>query len=381
LESLQGILTQLTGYWEYQVLGLALGRALFGVVLLLGGIFLRRQLADLLVSIVGRLTRHRDEALIGHAIEAARRPLQLLVLAITLKVAVSVSGLVGYGEEYVARIVRTLVIGFLFWMALRLAETVVSRFLARYAQHTFETTLREFVTSAVRIVLFFLGLSAVLEIWGFNVVAVLGGLGLMGAGLAFGAKEFFADLLSGLVLLTERTADRGDWVRTSEIDGIVERIGIRSTRVRRFDKTLTNVPNRFLADRPLINFSRMTQRRIYWTIGVEYRTEESQLKAIVREISEYIHQHEGFETDSSKVLTFVFLDSFGDSSVNIMLYCFTRTTVWGEWLALKEELAYEVKRIVESHGATFAFPSTSLYVESLPFGTPEPFPRETAPQP
>ena len=119
---------------------------------------------------------------------------------------------------------------------------------------------------------------------------------------------------------------------------------------------------------------RMTQRRIYWTIGVEYRSDASQIQAIVRDISEFLQQHEGFETDPAKVSTFVFLDSFGDSSVNLMVYCFTKTTVWGEWLALKEELAYAIKRIVEEHGAGFAFPSTSLYVESLPFGSPEPFP-------
>ena len=81
-----------------------------------------------------------------------------------------------------------------------------------------------------------------------------------------------------------------------------------------------------------------------------------------------------FETDPKKTKTFVFLDSFGASSIDIMLYCFTKTTEWGEWLAAKEELAYKIKSIVEGHGAGFAFPSTSLYVETLPFGTPEAFP-------
>ena len=99
-----------------------------------------------------------------------------------------------------------------------------------------------------------------------------------------------------------------------------------------------------------------------------------QMQTIVKEISEYVHGNEAFETNPNRVLTFVFLDSFGDSSINIMLYCFTKTTVWGEWLSAKQDLAYAVKEIVERNGAAFAFPSTSLYVESLPFGTPEAFP-------
>ena len=177
-----------------------------------------------------------------------------------------------------------------------------------------------------------------------------------------------------LLAIMDKMIDRGDWIRTTDLEGTVERVGLRATRVRQFDKALVTVPNSMLVDRALINFTRMTNRRIYWKIGVEYRTSQEQLQAIIKEISDYVHGNEAFETDPNRVLTFVFLDSFGDSSINIMLYCFTKTTVWGEWLSAKQDLAYEIKKIVERNGAAFAFPSTSLYVESLPFGTPEAFP-------
>ena len=96
----------------------------------------------------------------------------------------------------------------------------------------------------------------------------------------------------------------------------------------------------------------------------------------LKEISEYIHETENFETNPDRVLTFVFVDSFGDSSIDLMVYCFTKTTNWGEWLEVKQDLIYQVKEIVQRNGTGFAFPSTSLYVESLPFGTPEAFPGE-----
>lgn len=117
----------------------------------------------------------------------------------------------------------------------------------------------------------------------------------------------------------------------------------------------------------------MTQRRIYWRIGVEYRTTKEQLGAIITDIRDYLKSNPDFEADPAKAKTFVYLDSFGASSVDILVYCFTKTTVWGEWLSAKEQLAYTIKEIVEGHGSSFAFPSTSLYVETLPFGTPEPF--------
>ncbi len=116
----------------------------------------------------------------------------------------------------------------------------------------------------------------------------------------------------------------------------------------------------------------MTHRRIYWMIGVEYRTTVDQLREIRDRIEDYVVDSEEF-ADPSEVATFVRIDRFGDSSIDIMLYCFTRTIKWGEWLEIKERLAYRVKEIVEGAGAGFAFPSRSVYVETVPFGTPEPF--------
>jgi len=210
-------------------------------------------------------------------------------------------------------------------------------------------------------------------LWGFNVAAVLGSLGLVGMAVALGAQSFIGNMFAGLTIFLDRMFEKGNWIKTPDVEGTVEDIGFRATKVRRFDKALVTIPNSKLASEALINFSRMTQRRIYWSIGVEYRTTKEQLRDIIQDISDYLHSHPDFETDPTKTKTFVYLDSFGASSIDLMLYCFTKTTEWGEWLAVKEQLAYKVKEIVEGHGTSFAFPSTSLYVETLPFGTPEPF--------
>jgi MscS family membrane protein len=374
VESLQRITSTAAGFWNGIFPDQPLGGVFAGLAVLVGAWLLRGRLVDLLLAIARRFRRHKSEGLFPQFLEAASRPLRLAVLAVAIHFAAVLAGLSKLDVLPVGLVTRTLLLGFVFWTLLRMLDPLVSWFLPHVSHRSGESALRDFVVTCLRLVVFLLGVSTALQEWGFHVVALLGSLGILGAALALGAKELFSDLLAGVVLLTERIAERGDWIRTPEVEGTVERIGLRATRVRRFDKTLTSVPNHFLADRPLINFSRMTQRRIYWTIGVEYRAEASQIQAIVADISEFIHQHEGFETDPAKVSTFVFLDSFGDSSVNIMVYCFTKTTVWGEWLALKEELAFAIKRIVEGRDAGFAFPSTSVYVESLPFGNPDPFP-------
>jgi MscS family membrane protein len=146
---------------------------------------------------------------------------------------------------------------------------------------------------------------------------------------------------------------------------VVETIGFRSTLVRRFDKAPVYVPNTALSDHAVTNFSQMTYRRINWTIGVEYRTTTPQLRTIRDDIESYLRSSSDIAQPPGAPMA-VRIDAFSDSSIDILVYCFTVTTDWGEWLRVKEALAYRVREIVERAGASFAFPSQSIYVESLP---------------
>ncbi len=188
----------------------------------------------------------------------------------------------------------------------------------------------------------------------------------MSCAVALGAQDMFKNLIAGLLIIGERRFQRSDWIKVDGIvEGTVERINFRSTTVRRFDKAPVHVPNTELSDNAVTNFSAMTHRRIYWKLGVEYRTTVDQLRQIRDAIESYVLGSDEF-AHPPEVSTFVRVDSFNDSSIDFMLYCFTKTTDWGEWLEIKERLAYKIKDIVEEAGTGFAFPSQSLYVESTP---------------
>jgi MscS family membrane protein len=233
--------------------------------------------------------------------------------------------------------------------------------------------MMDWLVKAIKIVIAFVGVAAVLEIWGIQVGPILAGLGLFGVAVALGAQDLFKNLIAGILIIAERRFNKGDWVRVdSVVEGTVEQIGFRSTMVRRFDKAPVFVPNTKLADNAVTNFSAMTHRRIYWHIGVEYSTTIEQLRTIRDNIETYVLSSDQF-AHPPEVSTFVRIDKFSDSSIDIMLYCFTRTTDWGTWLEIKEQLAYHIKDVIESAGTGFAFPSTSLYVESLPGDAPEVF--------
>jgi len=237
----------------------------------------------------------------------------------------------------------------------------------------FSETMVAWFVKAIKILFMFIGAAAILDVWGIEIGPILAGLGLFGLAGALAAQDLLKNLLSGVLVLAERRFQVGDWIRVDGVvEGTVETIGFRSTAVRQFDKALVQVPNAELADNAVINFSEMTHRRIYWKIGVVYGTTVDQLRYIRDEIEAYILDTDDF-AKPPEVSTFVRIDSFGDSAIDIMVYCFTKTTVWGEWLAVKERLAYRIQDIVAEAKSDFAFPSTSLYVESLPGDQPEVF--------
>jgi MscS family membrane protein len=181
--------------------------------------------------------------------------------------------------------------------------------------------------------------------------------------VALGAQDLFKNLISGILVLVERRFQVGDWIFVEGvIEGTVESIGFRSTVVRRFDKSLATIPNFQFAENAVINNSQTTNRRINWMIGLEYRTTSEQLKNIKDQIENYIKNPQDFSKSADTMLS-VKIDQFAASSIDIRLICFTETTNFKEWLNVKDYLAIEIKDIVEKNKASFAFPSTSIYVE------------------
>ncbi len=363
--------------WQTGVLGVSLGEVVTALLVLFAFLGLRRIFFRFVVSSLRNVTKRTKTNFDDLFLSAVEKPLEFGFVVVGVSVAGQVLPMSAAVGEIFDQFIRSLIALMLFWVLFRAIDPLSSfmdRGLDMMGSSSMRDTMKSFFVKLAKFVVICLGVAAVFQEWGFNVAAVLGSLGLVGMAVALGAREFIANLFAGLTIFLDRMFEKSNWIRTPDVEGLVEDIGFRATKIRRFDKALVTIPNARLAGEALINFSRMTNRRIYWSIGVEYRTTQDQLRVIIRDIQEYVNASEDFETDPAKTKTFVFVDAFGASSIDLMLYCFTRTTEWGEWLACKERLAYKVKDIVEGHGAAFAFPSTSLYVETLPLGKPETFP-------
>lgn len=363
--------------WQTGILNTNLGNIFIALGVFLFFLFVRRiffrVFSRTLKRLAGRTTTDIDDRIL----EAIERPLEFTFVIIGLYISVQVVSLSPALDLVFGRLIRSLIAFTIFWGIFRILDPLsilLDRTITLFGSPSMHETIKGFFVKVAKFVVVCLGVASVFQEWGFNVAALLGSLGLLGMAVALGAQDLIKNMFAGLTIFLDRMFEKGNWIKSTDVEGIVEEIGFRAAKIRRFDKALVTIPNSKLAGEALINYSRMTQRRIYWSIGVEYRTTKEQLRDIIHDIADYLHTNPDFETDPAKTKTFVYLDSFGSSSIDVMLYCFTKTIEWGEWLAVKERLAYTIKDIVERHGASFAFPSTSLYVETLPFGKPEAFP-------
>ncbi len=357
--------------WGKGVFGIDLGRIVVALLIIAGFLLVRRLLARFLVSRLMTFAKRTSFRLDDEIVKALEDPLTLIPVVLGVFIATQYLSLSGRLEVVADQVVRSLVAYLIFWVLVRLVRPL--SFLLGKLEDVFSSTIVDWLIKSIRVALILIGAAAILEIWGIKVGPILAGLGLFGVAVALGAQDLFKNLISGLLIIAERRFHRGDWVCVDGIvEGTVETIGFRSTLIRRFDKAPVFVPNAKLSDNAVTNFSAMTHRRIYWMIGVEYRTTVEQLREIRDGIEEYVLNSEDF-AKPPEVATFVRIDKFNDSSIDIMLYCFTKTTVWGEWLAIKEQLAYKIKEIVETAGTSFAFPSQSVYVETLLTEEPETF--------
>lgn len=371
IESWQQFWRLVVGVWNAVFLGMSVGHVLAALLIMLVFLVLRSLLSRFLIGWLKQIGKRTSTGIDDKTIEALHRPMELVPVILGVFFAMQVLQLDPPFDLIATQIVQSLIVIAIFWAMFNIAAPV-SSLLHRF-DGVLTTAMVDWIVRAVRGLIIFIGGVSVLELWGIQVGPLLAGLGLFGVAVALGAQDLFKNLIAGTLILIERRFKQGDWIRVDGVvEGVVERIGFRSTRVRRFDKAPVIVPNAQLSDNAITNFSEMTHRRIYWVIGVEYSTTIEQLKDIRNGIDAYVAQNEDY-AQPPEVPMFVRVDSFNSSSIDIMLYCFTKTTMWGEWLRIKEDLAYKIKEIVEGAGTGFAFPSQSIYIEQVPGERPEVF--------
>ena len=347
--------------WNEGVFGIDLNNVLIGIVILFIFVFFRSLFSKIIINRIKSLVKKSKNKIDDEVLEAFDGPLRFFPIVIGVYISTQYIDLNITLESFADNLNRSLITIQIFWLIYKLIDPL--SFLAHRLGDVLTNDLIDWGVRILKFLIFVIGAAAVLELWGIKVGPILAGLGLLSVAVALGAQDLFKNLISGILILLEKRFQNGDWIKVENIvEGVVEKIGFRSTLIRRFDSSPVMVPNFNFAENAVTNFSNMKSRRIYWTIGLEYRTTHDQLRIIRDQIEEYISGSGDFVKSSEQPL-FVRLEKFSDSSIDLLIYCFATTTVWGEWLKIKEELALKIKSIVEENNAGFAFPSQSIYVE------------------
>ncbi|WP_272522347.1 mechanosensitive ion channel family protein [Providencia sp. PROV202] len=215
---------------------------------------------------------------------------------------------------------------------------------------------RVFKTAVIVIIMLLFG-----EHFGMSLSGLMAFGGIGGIAIGMAGKDILSNFFSGIMLYFDRPFNIGDWVSSPDrnIEGTVVEIGWRITKIVTFDHRPLYIPNSLFSSISVENPGRMTNRRIKTEIGLRYE-DSDKVSAIVEDIRTMLKQDENIDTGQTLL---VYFDAFADSSLNIMVYCFTKTTVWAEWLAAQQAVYLKIIEIVKRHNADFAYPSQTLYVE------------------
>ena len=355
--------------WTFPILEFELGEIITSLIIFLAFLLLRHLFTHLILRHIVSFTESTKTDLDRKIATALRPPLGFIPIILGFYFSLEYLGDEERLDLFSDSLIQSLVVFTLFWGGFRLVDPL--SFILKNVTRLFTNAMTTWLIKAIKVVIVLIGLATILELWGIEIAPILAGAGLLGVAIALGAQDLFKNLIAGMLILAEKRFAIDDWILVDGIvEGTVEDIGFRSTLIRRFDMAPVYVPNTYLSDNAVTNFSSMKYRRIYWVIGLEYSSSIEQLRTIRDRIEAAITENDAF-AQGADASTFVRIDRFSDSSIDIMLYCFTKTTKWGEWLKVKEELALAIKEIVEEEGSAFAFPSRKLYVEQVAGESPE----------
>ncbi len=345
--------------WNKGILGVDIFQILIGIGIFLIFLIFRGIISKIIIKrldIIAKKTSNKLDDTFVHAMEG---PARFVPIVLGFFIA---SYYMSFSEDtraVVDTINRTLITIFIFWIMHQIVEPI--SYILSGLGKVLTRELIGWIIKSLKILIFILGLAAVLELWGIKIGPIIAGLGLFGVAVALGAQDLFKNLISGILVLVEKRFKIGDWILVEDIiEGIVEKIGFRSTVIRKFDKSIAIIPNFQFAENAVINISQTTNWLVSWVINLQYDTTVDQLKSIRNEIEAYIKGNEDYKPELGYAVR---VDKFADSSIDMYIRCFTKTDDWEEWLAVKERLAISIKQIVEQNKASFAFPSQSIYVE------------------
>jgi MscS family membrane protein len=290
-------------------------------------------------------------------------PVRILLIALSIYLASRLLTLDPSASVFVQQLTQMLVIIAVTLIIYRLVSMV---FLTRGRLYSItgiavEDALLPFVRTGLQIVIVAMAVILVLRAWGFDVSGLIAGLGIGGLAISLAAQDTLSNLFGFTAIVGDRPFVVGEYIKTKDLEGTIEKVGLRSTRVRQIDQAVVTVPNSVLASSAILNWSRLQKRQINLTLGITYGVHSAELQELLKRLRDVLAKRETVDPNS----VVVNLVNFGERSLEILVRCYLNIAEWGPFTQEKENIFLEIMATVEEMGLQVAVPSRTLYIENL----------------
>lgn len=376
---------------SYVNMGKIIVSALIFVLFIFLQYFLYKIVYFFLVKTIGS-NIDQDKISKSDIIRVIKNPIRVLLMVLVIDLWVSIGFYPAPSPIIIAQVLSIVYAVFIYWFIIAAIDVYGIIILSKIAKISGKRDIVNLTVKLLKIIIFLIILVLLLREFNFNVTALITSLGVTGLVIAFATKDIIANFFSSIILVFDNSISQGDWIVIGNMEGTVVEIGLRKTIVRGFDNSLMFIPNLNIVTTNIKNWTRRkVGRRIEFKIGVPYNTPKDLIQKCIDEIRQMLLDNPkiakpvDWNKNYSNIMTyyekemvsiddltgyksnlFVNLNEFSDSSISIFIYCFSQSIVWGDWLKTQEEVMFNIMDIFQNNGVEFAFPSQSLYLESIP---------------
>tara|TARA_E500000075_G_scaffold22067_1_gene18789 strand:- start:148 stop:1314 length:1167 start_codon:yes stop_codon:yes gene_type:complete len=358
---MDGFIEIFTNVWEEGFLGIGITEIIISLLIFIAGAISRAFFVGRVIKWLEKLTAHTDSEIDDVLLESLKKPLGYIPMTVALYLIAVYLPLTGMADTFATNLIKAM-IAFTIFSAL--ANGIAPIFQAFTSSAVLTRSMTMWLERAARIIIWIIGLGIILDIFGIQIGPLVAGLGLFSVAVALGAQDLFKNLISGLLIIGENRFQPGDRIEVpGSLHGMVEDIGFRSTLIRMFDTAPMLVPNKDLSDVKVINHGNMQYRRISWTLNLIYSTTQEQLAKICDEVTTFITTSDEFINNPNQE-SFARTEELASSSIDVRVLCYTDPVGLTDFSKIKQNLIFEIIKIVRNNGSEFAYPSTSVYVEN-----------------
>lgn len=325
---------------------------------------LRRALAAIFVAPIRRLAVRSESRWDDALLDTITIPARLLIIALGLAVSAEILNIDAATNHFVQRVTRTFVIAALFLAFYRAVNALAptSTRLFSVTGLSISERLLPFIRTTLKIIIVVLAGVVVIQEWGYDITGLVAGLGVTGLGISLAAQDTIKNLFGFTMIVGDQPFVVGDFIKTPDVEGTIEHVGVRSTRVRQPDQAYVTVPNSTLANSAILNWSRLSKRWINLTLRITYDASRQRIEDLLEAIREMLKGRELVDPES----VVVHLINFGDFGMEILVRGYVKLADWGAFTAEKEQIYLEILRLLEERDLHIAFPARPLYSGETP---------------